>query len=155
VLCVFLYIRKKPGLDPSPPVLAAHMGLDPTLWRFICDDVMEFVSGRPPLRGVYESKQTMVILSGLPGSGKVCWFVSSFFLRFEIWLVQTSLCEAISAAGLPVVRINQDKLGTRQKCLDVCEKALKAGKSVVVIVLSFFFLFFSPLNAPQRLIAAI
>ena len=60
-------------------------------------------------------QQVIIILVGLPGSGK------SFFA-----------CSLERKSLSRFVRINQDSLGTRQKCITSARKALSVGKSVVV-----------------------
>ncbi len=96
-------------------VMRAHMSVPSALWRSIASEVMAFCEERPPLLvDLAKRQQLVVLLVGLPGSGK------------------STACEAMTAAGLGIVRINQDKLGTRKKCLAVAEKALGAGKDVVV-----------------------
>ncbi|XP_060076989.1 bifunctional polynucleotide phosphatase/kinase-like [Ylistrum balloti] len=62
---------------------------------------------------VFSSSQEMVILVGFPASGK------SFFSTTRL-------------VPKGYVHINRDSLGTWQKCVALCTKSLKEGKSVVI-----------------------
>ena len=65
-----------------------------------------------PLASPDTPPQRVVVLVGIPGSGK------------------TRAALALEAAGF--VRVNQDELGNRKKCESAVVDALKAGRSVVV-----------------------
>lgn len=81
---------------------------------------MSFVEVYPdPRKADPESLLKMVIMVGLPGSGK------------------STVSNRLTAAGW--VRVNQDEMGTRQVCEDVTAKALKAGQNVVVDRCNFDF----------------
>lgn len=57
------------------------------------------------------NKQEVIVLVGLPGSGKST-------LAFKDYNAY--------------VRVSQDVLGNRQKCIDECHRALASGESVVI-----------------------
>ena len=65
--------------------------------------------------GAVKAPQLILVLVGLPGSGK-----SYFASKLEK--------ESFSQ----YVRVNQDSLGTRKKCETACRQALKKGKSVII-----------------------
>ena len=65
--------------------------------------------------GVVKPPQLILVLVGLPGSGK-----SYFASKLEK--------ESFSQ----YVRVNQDSLGTRKKCETACRQALSKGKSVII-----------------------
>jgi bifunctional polynucleotide phosphatase/kinase len=91
------------------------MGLSPQVWSGVSAAVMAFCAERPPLLcDLNKRPRQAVLLVGLPGCGK------------------STACQAVAAAGLPYVRVNQDTLGTRQKCLAAAEKALAAGRDVII-----------------------
>ncbi len=76
---------------------------------------MAFCSERPALLcDLAGRRRELVLLVGLPGAGK------------------STACAALAAAGLPHVRVCQDVLGPRPKCLAAAEKALAAGRDVIV-----------------------
>ena len=105
------------GLEPTPPIIRTHMGLSAALWRpALAEQIVAFCANRPRMlvSELERPRQKILLLIGFPGSGK------------------SSACAAMTAAGLPIVRVNQDKLGSRGKCLSVAERALAAGRDVVV-----------------------
>lgn len=61
----------------------------------------------------FTPSEEMIILCGLPGSGK------------------STIAEAIRDR-YEFVRVNQDDLGSKKKCIKVAETALREGKSVVI-----------------------
>lgn len=64
--------------------------------------------------GNVAAAQVVIILVGLPGSGK-SWFASQ-----------------LQRGDSRFVRINQDALGTRKKCEDSSRQALSRGESVII-----------------------
>lgn len=71
-------------------------------------------SSKREASGNVAAAQVVIILVGLPGSGK-SWFASQ-----------------LQRGDSRFVRINQDTLGTRKKCEDSCCQALSRGRCVVI-----------------------
>lgn len=93
--------------------LIQEMKISPHTWNKFSTDIIKLTSDIPsPLTNSFKAKPKMLILIGLPGSGK-----STF---------------ANKLTDIGWVRVNQDELGTRKKCESIVTNGLNQGKSVVV-----------------------
>ncbi|KAL3809868.1 hypothetical protein ACHAXA_001293 [Cyclostephanos tholiformis] len=88
-------------------------------------------SERTMMAGTSPSRPFMILLVGIPGSGK-SHFASR--LEKESTTGTSSSTGRRSASGdMKFVRVNQDTLGSRQRCVDVARSALAGGGASVVI----------------------
>jgi len=81
--------------------------MGPKEWDKFGRDVMAYATQNPG-----KDNRKVIILVGLPGSGK------------------STLAKQLESQGY--VRVNQDELGSRNKCKELMESALKTNKPVVV-----------------------
>lgn len=93
--------------EVTPGAIAEELDMGPKEWDKWAKEIMAYVAKVP-----VNDKREVLILVGIPGSGK-----STFAKR----LVEKDW-----------VRINQDELGSRNKCKDLMEKSLKANKRVII-----------------------
>jgi predicted kinase len=81
------------------------------------------------MAGTPSSRPFMLLLVGIPGSGK-----SHFASRLETESTYGTRRSQSSGTGtMRFVRVNQDALGSRQRCVDVARTALSMGGTSVVI----------------------
>lgn len=65
----------------------------------------------PEVDNIYKPEKELVILVGMPGSGK-SWYCKTYFPHYE--------------------RINQDQLKTKDKCVKMCEDKMKKKQKIVI-----------------------
>ena len=87
--------------------LKEELDMGPKEWDKFGRDVMAYATQNPG-----KDNRKVIILVGLPGSGK------------------STLAKQLESQGY--VRVNQDELGSRNKCKELMESALKTNKPVVV-----------------------
>ncbi|KAL6062792.1 60S ribosomal protein L44 Q [Balamuthia mandrillaris] len=109
-----LHKANTPVTDAS---LCEALDMSPTMWKRYEQDIMAFVEGRPFVEeepGTVGEKR-ILLLMGVPGSGK------------------STLANRLLNVGFPQwERVNQDEMGTRQKCEAAMQVALKNGKNVII-----------------------
>jgi predicted kinase len=102
--------------------LRAELDFDEREWIRFGKDIIELVEGIPNASSssFQPSTQVMIMLVGIPGSGK-----------------STFATKLVEATGDIYVRVNQDEMGNRQACEAVARTALKKGYSVIVDRVNF------------------
>jgi predicted kinase len=91
-----------------------ELNMTERIWKSFGNDIMELVQGVPNLSAYKESPQKMLIMVGVPGSGK------------------STVANRLLTMNKNWVRVNQDELKTRKACEKVARDNLKKGKSVIV-----------------------
>ena len=76
--------------------------------------------------------QEVVLLVGLPGSGKSSLALGRDFNAETYRSVDGGAVDAAAALRARYIRINQDLLGTRARCITAARAVLKSGASVIV-----------------------
>jgi predicted kinase len=94
-------------LEANEANLAEELDMGPKEWNKWGRDIMRFASSNPA-----DNKKELLVLVGVPGSGK-----STFAKQLE---------------PLGWVRVNQDDLGSRNKCKELVVKSFKENKKVVI-----------------------
>eukprot|EP01130_Rhizamoeba_saxonica_P016256 TRINITY_DN747_c0_g1_i1.p1 TRINITY_DN747_c0_g1~~TRINITY_DN747_c0_g1_i1.p1 ORF type:complete len:738 (+),score=178.47 TRINITY_DN747_c0_g1_i1:260-2215(+) len=89
-----------------------EMDIDPRAWGRYSNQIMRLVSNRPNKYLDSDNDQHMIVMMGVPGSGK------------------STIANTLVPSGW--VRVNQDELGNRRKCESRTRQALQNGRSVVI-----------------------
>lgn len=92
--------------------LASELDMGPKEWSKWGRAVNKYIAERDAVKAVKTSTNKVLVLVGIPGSGK------------------STYAHKLEADGW--VRINQDDLGSRNKCKDLAKEALGNGKNVVI-----------------------
>lgn len=94
-------------LEPTESNIREELDMGPKEWDKFGRAIMAYAGANPG-----KDERRVLILVGLPGSGK------------------SSIARQLESCGW--VRINQDELGSRNKCKELMEKALVENKKVVI-----------------------
>jgi predicted kinase len=94
--------------------IRSEMNITAINWNTFGKDIMELVQGVPNLFTSTPSKQKMIIMVGVPGSGK------------------STVANRLIKMNQNWIRVNQDELKTRKACEHVARDNLKKGKSIIV-----------------------
>eukprot|EP01087_Luapelamoeba_hula_P011952 TRINITY_DN3323_c0_g1_i3.p1 TRINITY_DN3323_c0_g1~~TRINITY_DN3323_c0_g1_i3.p1 ORF type:complete len:259 (+),score=42.37 TRINITY_DN3323_c0_g1_i3:194-970(+) len=111
-----------PTMPPAPALIQSELGFTDKMWKRFESDITALLQDRPnpyvPATAQLEQQphtQRMVLLIGLPGSGK------------------STLSERLLAAAPDTIfRVNQDEMGNRKACETAAKAALRRGQSVLV-----------------------
>jgi len=91
-----------------------ELNMSEQIWKSFGNDIMELVQGVPNLSTHKESPQKMLIMVGVPGSGK------------------STVANRLLSMNQNWIRVNQDEMKTRKACERVARESLKKGKSLIV-----------------------
>jgi len=95
------------GMDVNEATLKEELDMGPKEWDKFGFHILKYLGLNPA-----DDQRELLVLCGLPGSGK------------------TTMAVALAAAGW--TRVNQDEVGSRNKCKDMVIDAFKHNKKVVV-----------------------
>eukprot|EP01129_Flabellula_baltica_P002998 TRINITY_DN12864_c0_g1_i1.p1 TRINITY_DN12864_c0_g1~~TRINITY_DN12864_c0_g1_i1.p1 ORF type:complete len:607 (+),score=123.46 TRINITY_DN12864_c0_g1_i1:56-1822(+) len=110
------------NMEVNPSNMRSELDISEKAWRKFEGDIMKLVTGIPNPYEEREGNLHMVVMMGIPGSGK------------------STISYALEELGW--VRVNQDDLGNRKACERLAKSSLRAGKSVVIDRCNF--------DVPQR-----
>jgi len=109
----------KRGEAVDENTLKREMDISEKAWIQFKKDIMSFVVGIPNPYIERDGNQHMIVLVGVPGSGK------------------STVSKLLESKGW--IRVNQDDLGNRRACETLTMNSLKEGKSVIIDRCNFDF----------------
>jgi len=102
------------GITITEESIRAEMNMTDMVWQTFGRDIMDLVQGVPNLNSPQDSSMKMLLLVGIPGSGK------------------STVAHRLKNMNSNWVRVNQDDLGSRKACEKLARDSLKKGKSVII-----------------------